>query len=470
MKKLTILLMFLFLILGLIAQESDRSGYETVKKLETERDIAQRAENLLYPFVGKTIVRVDLDLRYPSDILTPFGMALDRKESLPGLPVARSKGVLPSTIDNQETYPTFIVKKKITVFVDRNISKQMEEFIRENLNTWLKINPEKGDELEIKKTLNFSEAAIMTKAKLTTSKIQILMGLILLIIFIIFLFIFNSGIRNISSAMRNINIAGLEKTLRFRGNVNTPFDVRGGNRASKLETENQEPLPIKIVSEEEEKDSLDFSFLEKLSIENFFKITENEKLEDMTFVLSKLSRGYVREIFKNYSGDLNKLISAMINQNKMNKKRARELREKLFELHKKYLEEENIQFSGIEYLVNIINNLPAKDANEFYEKIKEVNEGTAAELRTRIFLLEDILKLSEEVMEELTFAIDHELLIRFLASVSEDIKEKFFNALTSRAAAIYREDMELLGELSDLEKENAINQTLMIIRKLLNYI
>jgi len=470
MKKLTIALIFLFSAILLFSQDSVGSGYETVKKLETERDIAKRAENLLYPFIGKTIVRVDLNLRYPSDILTPFGMTLDRKETLPGLPVARSKGVLPSTIDNQETYPTFIVKKKITVFVDKNISAEMEKFITENLNTWLKINPDKGDELEIKKTLNFSDVMAQTKTKLTTSTVQFMMGTVLLIILIVFLLIFSSGIRRLSDSMRNINISGLENALRFKGKMDSSNQGLGG-RTSKLETGNKEPLPIKIVADKKEKDDfLNFDFLEKLSINTFFKITKHEKLEDMAFVLSKLSRSYVREIFKNYKDDMSKLINAMLHQNEMNKKRAKELHDRLFEMHKKYLEEESIKFNGVNSLINIINNLSAKGSSEFYRKIREVNEKTALELRSKIFLPEDILKLSDEILEELTFSIDHELLVRFLASVSEDIKEKFFSVLTGRAAAIYREDIGLVSELSDAEKENSINETLMIIRKLLNYI
>lgn len=478
MKKLSIIMAGFLLTISLFCQAADSTQtrepfrsekFETVKKLQTERDIAQRAENLLFPFVGKTIVVVDLLLKYPSDILKPFGMALDRKESLPGLPVARSQGILPTTIDDQETYPTFIVSKKITVFISETVSDEMVDFVTQNLSSWLKIQPEKGDDLIVKKILTFKVEEEVSKDKLNISTIQLGLGLVFLIILVVFIIIFSSGNKKISESMKNINITGLEKSLRFRAEGDAA--ARGSKYTSQLDLSKKEPLSIKIIEQDSEKDEiLDFHFLENLSVETFNALVGEEKIENIAFILSNLSQEYALRFFENFPGNISDLVEVMINSVQKSKSEVELLRKKLFLKYKQKLEEEKLSFNGKKTLIKVINNLPAENSQKLFNKIMEMDSEVGHEISKEVFMLDDILSLADEVIEEIIIGIDHSILVRFLVAIEDQqIRQKIFDNLTIRATSIMHEDMEIIGSLSILEKEQAINDMLSAIRHLMNY-
>ncbi|OQX70943.1 MAG: hypothetical protein B6D62_03135, partial [Candidatus Cloacimonas sp. 4484_275] len=62
MKKF---LFFLVLTLFCFISFSQENNLETISKIRTEQEIAERLEKLLEPITGKIIVSVDLQLQYP---------------------------------------------------------------------------------------------------------------------------------------------------------------------------------------------------------------------------------------------------------------------------------------------------------------------------------------------------------------------------------------------------------------------
>ncbi|MBC8385844.1 MAG: hypothetical protein H8E57_10055, partial [Candidatus Cloacimonetes bacterium] len=92
------------------------------------------------------------------------------------------------------------------------------------------------------------------------------------------------------------------------------------------------------------------------------------------------------------------------------------------------------------------------------------------EISKEVFMLDDILSLADEVIEEIIIGIDHSILVRFLVAIEDQqIRQKIFDNLTIRATSIMHEDMEIMGSLTILEKEQAINDMLSAIRHLMNY-
>lgn len=144
MKKLGFILILSVALCSLFAQE-----YETVVETDLEQKMAERIEKLVYPILGFSIVEVDLILKYPASGLHPFGTDLDQQASLPGIPVAKSKGVMSKEVADSPTMPTMILSKKIVVHVDRAITKSIMNEQQKKLAEWFRIDLAKGDMLDI---------------------------------------------------------------------------------------------------------------------------------------------------------------------------------------------------------------------------------------------------------------------------------------------------------------------------------
>ena len=80
------------------------------------------------------------------------------------------------------------------------------------------------------------------------------------------------------------------------------------------------------------------------------------------------------------------------------------------------------------------------------------------------------MKLNDSLMKDIIFEINHELLVDFLASVDKTTKNKFISNMTDRTAAIIKEELQFVDTQTNEEKENAINDSLKIIKTILGYI
>ena len=127
MKSYSFFLLALVLnITLLIANQSINS----LGEIEAENELAQRIENNLTVLVDKSLVFVDLELKY--NMFNPTGgdLKLDQSLSLPGLPVGKTDSPVPS-IDLTDYAPTEITKMNISVRVpqdtDENLLKQIED-------------------------------------------------------------------------------------------------------------------------------------------------------------------------------------------------------------------------------------------------------------------------------------------------------------------------------------------------------
>ena len=465
MKKILFLLC-LFASFHLLAQNFE---VETVKEIQAERELAEWIEAMLLPIVGETIVIANLTLEYPVSRLEVYGSILDKDKSLPGLPIAKSRSVMPTVIDDQETYPTIIVKKEITIYVKKDIDKSIENFIRQNIALWMHINPEKGDKLDIKSVLDLRTGVDSPEENKTIDhSLYFILGIVLLVILLLFSLMIRSGFNKLSSSMQSLKVTGFEKALHVKGSL---AGESGGTMksAASLIASQTKPLPIRVVNEKEE-DNLDFHFLEELSMQNFFKLLEKEKPENIAFLLSNLNIDYVQEFLHTWKGDMKPIIKVMLSNLQKPKNEIENIRKKLNERYKKFLEDEKISFDGKETLINVINMLPTDDSKKLFAQVDSINAKTAKTIREKVFLFSDIYNLKEVQIENVVMNVEHNLLVSFLASVENDIKEKFLSSLTSRGATIIQEDLDFLGEISQKEQEQIRYEMLINIRKILNFI
>ena len=466
MKRLILFTLLLSITAALISGD-----VETVKEIDSERDLATWIEKMLEPIVGEVIVIVDLTLKYPSSNLQVYGSVLDKEKSLPGLPVARSKAIMPTKIDDQETYPTIVVKKIITIYLKEKTDEGMMDFLKQNVQSWINIDYNRGDKLEIKNLSGFMEEEnkdITINVKTPEQKLEQdtmllkIFGIALLIVLIIVIIVISSGAKKLSGTLRSLAASKFDKTMSVKGEGSS-------GKVTPMEALHKKPISVKLMQQEKEEESAtDLHFLEDLSLLSFDKLLKSISEADRAYVLSNLNSDFVKEYFEEFQENASKTAMDMLALKQKNKNETIKLKTKLKDEYKKISEEDNLAVNGAGSLVKIINTLGRIQSEKLYADLTKSDKETANDIRSKVFFMSDILETDEGTLEDIAGKINHQIFVRFLISTESDIRNKFFSVLTTRAVSIVTEDMENTGELTEQEQETAINNVLNEIRNILN--
>ncbi|HHE37859.1 MAG TPA: hypothetical protein ENL20_04725, partial [Candidatus Cloacimonetes bacterium] len=210
-------------------------------------------------------------------------------------------------------------------------------------------------------------------------------------------------------------------------------------------------------------------FLENLEISSLIEILKKESSKDIAYILSSLSVDYAKNFFNEFTDNTDEIINVLLSDFKISKEDAEALQKKLFEKYKKFLSEESMRTDGKTALINFVNNLPLENSKKLYDKIEEVNSEIGKELRNKIFMFDDLTELDDNDIVLIINNLEHNSLISFMKSVKYEIREKFFRNMSERVASMFREDLEILNELSEEEKAITIDNVFNAIREILKY-
>ncbi len=436
---------------------------ETITEINTEKQISLWIERVLYPYVGKTVVLVDLKLKYPA--VKPFGSTYDKPSSLPGLPVSKSKGIKADKVGDEVILPTRVMKKDISIFVNKNVSKKDMNFVSKNIRNWFNLDEAQGDRLEIHR----SEKAFLTNELSTKSDIK--NNIVYLAVGIVLILLLTVNIKNgFQYLSRTIAVTNKQKSeiVRRGGGYNQLQPISPA--AKNMNISNKKPLPITIIennSNSNGHDFLNFDFVEEISPKQLAHLLVNEPFETLALVLPRLPVSYSSEFFNQKSADLTKIIERILNPSTEHLTSLPALKKDLKKKISIIKDENLLNVDGVDTLSKIINSTSPETAVKIFHHIGKVNRAKQEQIKRRIFLLEDIENLDDHIVEKLIRGVDHDLLVKFLASVNENLQRKFYKNMTQRAVAIIQEDIEIYGDISQQDKSEAQKQILSIFREAL---
>ena len=460
MRKVQILLAFIFLCsfsFGIDLAEKQDS--ETVLEIQIENELANRIQKYLEPLAGKTLVFVDLELEYPQLQREFYGTDVDAGQSLPGLPVAKSTKTKDKFGLENKKDMTRIISKNINIIMSEKVGEDKRKEIKKLLDEWLQINSSR-DMLLIQ----------YRKLKKESLNVNSILFILLLVIIFLLAIMIKSGFRYLASALQKVKIAEFGNMLRIQGDM-APTRISDNSQGlSNLHISKRKPLPIVLTKNtSDEQDYQDYSFMESLSVKNFLKFIKDENNDNIALILSKLDASYSSKIIEAMKEDSRKIIEVLTANNPRSQKAVKEFRNKIYEKYSKFKEDRDYKIEGSATLISLINNLPAASSDNLYEQVKKSSGKVAAQIRKHIFLLNDIIELSDDVIKALMKTMNHDLLIKFLAHNENRFRERFFKNMTKRSISILLEDIEMHSDYGESEKEESTNEMLMTIRKILNY-
>jgi flagellar motor switch protein FliG len=121
---------------------------------------------------------------------------------------------------------------------------------------------------------------------------------------------------------------------------------------------------------------------------------------------------------------------------------------------------------GVGPLVSIINRADRSTERQIVEGLETLDAGLAEEVRSRMFMFEDVVQLGDRDVQLVLRQVDTGELALALKGVSENVRDKITRNLSERAAENVLEEVELLGPVRLTQVEEAQQSVIRTIRTL----
>ena len=139
------------------------------------------------------------------------------------------------------------------------------------------------------------------------------------------------------------------------------------------------------------------------------------------------------------------------------------------ELKKKFaniIVAEKVQVGGLDQIAAIMNNLERSSEKAVFDGLEKRNGKLAEEIRKRMFVFEDIVKMDDRSVQRFVRDCDTRDIVLALKGANREVAEKLFANMSSRMRQNIEEDLEITTNVRIRDVEEAQQRIVGIIRDL----
>ncbi len=125
-----------------------------------------------------------------------------------------------------------------------------------------------------------------------------------------------------------------------------------------------------------------------------------------------------------------------------------------------------ISFDGMVNVVEILKGLDKDVSKPLLERLEQKDEELFSQVDKLLLVFEDLLELSDRDIQTILKHVSSDELVKALKGAPDELAERFFGNMSSRAAEIMREDMQVMGPLKLADVEESQQSILRVVRKL----
>ncbi|MEA4889078.1 MAG: flagellar motor switch protein FliG [Clostridiaceae bacterium] len=210
-----------------------------------------------------------------------------------------------------------------------------------------------------------------------------------------------------------------------------------------------------------------FDFARRLDAAQMLNMIQNEQPQTIALVLSfmepKQSGAVLSGLPQNIQGDVLSRIA------RMGKTSPEHIKEVERILEKKLVSlgvSDYTKIGGIQTSVDILNAVDRSTEKHILESLNEHSKDLVDEIKSRMFLFEDIVKLNRVSIQRVLRDVQQEDLVMSLKNAKENVSRFIFENLSSRMQDTIREEMSLTGPVRIKDIEDAQQRIVTIVRNL----
>lgn len=125
-----------------------------------------------------------------------------------------------------------------------------------------------------------------------------------------------------------------------------------------------------------------------------------------------------------------------------------------------------VELGGVDFAVDMLNRMYAKDERHFMAAIKDQVPDLADQVNKKLFVFEDIVLLDDRSIQKVLREVDNIELAKALKGVDNEVCDKFFRNMSKRCADMLKEDMEFMGPIKSAARDEAQARINGVVRRL----
>jgi flagellar motor switch protein FliG len=209
-----------------------------------------------------------------------------------------------------------------------------------------------------------------------------------------------------------------------------------------------------------------FGFLQKVKPEQLADFIIHEHPQTIALILAHMDPTSAAETLSYFSDDLRaEVLIRMANLGDISPaiiKRVSAILESKLEALTTY----KVEVGGTRFVAEIFNRLGQKNAKSTLSYIEQVNDSLANQIKEMMFTFDDIIKLDKNAILEILKEVDKNDLMIALKGANEELKQKFLDNMSQRAAEAFLEELQFLGPVKVKEVEAAQRKIIEVVQKL----
>ena len=214
-------------------------------------------------------------------------------------------------------------------------------------------------------------------------------------------------------------------------------------------------------------EAVPFGFLSKVDSQNLLTFIMDEHPQTIALILSYLPPAMAAEVIAGLPSERGQgVIRRIATMGRTSPEIISEIEQGLRNRMSSALSQHFQNTGGVQAVAEILNVTDRATERALMETLTESDPELAEEIRRRMFVFEDLAKLSNKDVQNVLKNVETAQWAMALKGASEELKQIVLGNMSSRAAQLLKEEMEYLGAVRVADVEGVQQQIVDIIRRL----
>ncbi|MGA7829272.1 MAG: flagellar motor switch protein FliG [Geobacteraceae bacterium] len=127
---------------------------------------------------------------------------------------------------------------------------------------------------------------------------------------------------------------------------------------------------------------------------------------------------------------------------------------------------QRFKVGGVEKVVDMFNHFDRSREKQILDKLDVLKPPLAEVIRKHLFTFEDFIHLDDKGIQGIMREVSNDTLTLALKAATDELKDKIFRNISSRAAEMIKEDLEVMGPVRLSDVERAQSEIIKIVRRM----
>jgi flagellar motor switch protein FliG len=210
-----------------------------------------------------------------------------------------------------------------------------------------------------------------------------------------------------------------------------------------------------------------FEFLRRTPPDQIASFLHTESSQTIALVIANLHTTLAAQVLSNLPNELQAQVAVRIaTMHETSPEVIKDVEAVLRQKLSSVISQEYAAAGGVNPLAQILNSADRSTERNVLDKLAELDEELAEEVRSLLFVFEDVVKIDDRGVQQVMKEVDQKDLALALRGVSDDVRDKVLKNMSQRGAEMLLEELEILPPQRRSVVEEAQGRIVATIRKL----